>query len=244
MKTQDSNINFSVSILLPVINETFSLKQTINVIEEANNRYIEEFIIVYCKKTTDESWKVINELMDIYDNKIILLEQKLPYLGGAMRDAFEICKGTHVIIMASDLETDPVLVKQFIEEALNAPDMIITATRWKGGQFKGYNPLKLVLNYVFQKLFSLLYGVNLTDMTYGFRILPVKLVNSIRWEELRHPFLFETLLKPLKLGVRVKELPTKWNARLEGNSQNTFFRNFAYFKIGIKVRFMNISQIK
>jgi hypothetical protein len=80
-------------------------------------------------------------------------------------------------------------------------------------------------------------------MTYGFRIFPAALVHSIQWEELRHPFLFETILKPLRLGVRVKEIPGVWAVRKEGESQNTFFRNFEYFPIGLKVRFTDKEKL-
>jgi hypothetical protein len=118
------------------------------------------------------------------------------------------------------------------------PDSIVTATRWvKGGGFRGYNPLKLFLNKIFQSLFGLLYFTRLTDMTYGYRIFPNALLKQIDWKELRHPFLFETLVKPLRLGVRVSEVPTQWKARSEGESQNTFFRNFEYLRIGVKTRF-------
>jgi len=88
-----------------------------------------------------------------------------------------------------------------------------------------------------------LYSVRLTDMTYGFRIFPASLMKSIRWEELRHSFLFESLLKPLRLGVAVKEIPSVWRVRGEGQSQNTFLRNFEYFPIGLKVRFYDRNQI-
>ena len=236
---------FSVSVLLPVINETFSLKQTVDIIASSSAEFIEEYLIICCKKTTAESRKAIADLQQVYGSKIAVLEQKLPFLGGAVRDAFDICKGTHVIMMASDLETDPSLVKQLIEEEMKSPDMIITATRWKGkgGGFKGYNPVKLVFNFLFQKMFSLLYGVSLSDMTFGYRIFPSRLVKSIRWEEVRHPFLFETVLKPLRLGVKVKEIPSVWEARQEGESANTFFRNFEYFKTGVRIRFYSRNKI-
>lgn len=235
--------NFSISILLPVINETFSLKQTVFIIDASVDEYIEEYIIICCKKTKEESRKAIKELQEIYGNKTVVLEQTLPFLGGAMRDAFDICRGTHVIMMASDLETDPSLVKKLIEESRKEPEMIITATRWKGGGFTGYNPIKLVCNFIFQKLFSLLYRVNLSDMTFGYRIFPSKLVKSIQWEEVRHPFLLETILKPLRLGVKVKEISTGWKARQEGESANSFLRNFEYFKTGISIRLRSKSKI-
>ena len=57
------------------------------------------------------------------------------------------------------------------------------------------------------------------------------------------PVLFETIIKPLRLGTQVIEIPTKWEARKEGESQNTFMRNFEYFRIGIKGLFYSKKKI-
>jgi cellulose synthase/poly-beta-1,6-N-acetylglucosamine synthase-like glycosyltransferase len=242
--TTSGSEDLSVSVILPVTDETFSLRQSVEIISATCGKNIKEFIIVIYKKTTNESREVIQELQNKMPGKIVVHTQKLPFLGGAVREAFDLSRGTHVIMMASDLETDPNLVQTLIEEEKKDPNMIVTATRWrKGGDFQGYNPLKLVFNYIFQKFFSLLYGVNLSDMTYGYRIFPTSLVQSIQWEELRHPFLFETILKPLRLGIQVKEIPGVWSARKEGQSQNTFLRNFEYFPIGVKVRFTKKSKL-
>ena len=180
---------FSVSIILPVINETFSLRQTVEIIAAENPADINEYIVVICKKTTEKSLATIKELQGIYGSKITVLDQKLPFLGGAVRDAFDVCKGSHIIMMASDLETDPHLVKELIKLSKEKPEIIVTATRWKTkGGFSGYNPLKLAFNWIFQFFFSILYRTNLSDMTYGYRIFPSQLIKSIKWEELRHPF--------------------------------------------------------
>ncbi len=97
--------------------------------------------------------------------------------------------------------------------------------------------MKLVSNWMFQKFFCALYGTSLTDMTFGYRLFPTKVVQGIKWEELRHPFFFETIIKPIRLGVPVMEIPTKWVPRVEGESHNSFFQNFEYFRPGLKVRF-------
>jgi hypothetical protein len=169
---------------------------------------------------------------------VLIHHQNLPFLGGAIREAFDLARGSHVIMMASDLETDPVDVPTLIAEAKRRPDAIIAASRWRrGGRFEGYSKVKLAANWVFQRAFAVLFGTVLTDMTYGYRLFPTKVVQSIKWEELRHPFLFETVVKPLRLGVEVVEIPSVWKARTEGRSSNTFMRNFEYFRTGVKVRF-------
>lgn len=228
----------SVSVILPVVNETFSLRETVNILERENGRDIGEYLIVACKKTTPESLTVARELAASLGDRCRLHFQTLPFLGGALREAFDLARGSHTLMMASDLETDPGTVTALIAGAKASPGTIVTATRWvKGGSFVGYNPLKLVLNKAFQSLFGLLYQTRLTDMTYGFRIFPTPLLKKIQWDELRHPFLFETVIKPLRLGVRVTEVPTRWEARKEGESQNTFLRNFEYLRVGLRTRF-------
>jgi hypothetical protein len=235
---------YSVSIILPVINETFSLRKTVEIIIQSNAKDLAEILIVFAKRTTQDALREIEMLTQQYPELIRTHEQQMPYIGGAMREAFDRCLGSHVIMMASDLETDPQLVEKLISISKKNPKVIVTVSRWiQGGGFHLYSPIKLVANWIFQKIFSLLFWTKLTDMTYAYRIFPSYLVKEIQWEELRHPFLFETIIKPLRLGVLVFEIPGQWSARLEGDSQNTFMRNFDYFRVGLRVRLMRRSKI-
>jgi hypothetical protein len=227
----------AVSIILPVVDETTSLQRTVEILLDENPGVIRELLIVVCKKTTPEARAVCEDLVKQHQGLIQIREQSRPYLGGAMRDAFEWSQGTHVLMMASDLETDPSTVRPLIATATQGYD-IVTATRWAGeGAFHGYSPLKYVLNWSFQQMFRLLYGTPLTDLTYGFRIFKSKWVKNIEWQELRHPFLLETILKPLRLGAKVAEIPTVWRTRTEGMSHNTFMQNFVYFRTAFLTRF-------
>lgn len=234
----------AVSVILPVISETDSLLKTIEIIERDCNAHVLEYIIVVCEKTTGEALQICEALHNKNPKRFILHFQHLPFLGGAVREAFELARASHTIMMASDLETDPNTVREFIALAMRHPNAIITASRWiRGGEFEGYDPLKLILNYIFQKLFSYFYRVNLTDMTFGYRIFPTRLVQSVRWEDLKHPFLFETLIKPLRLKTEVIEVPSVWHSCSDGVSQNTFLQNFYYFAIGFKVLFYTRKMI-
>ncbi len=234
----------SATIVLPVVNETYSLVQTVDSILATSKPDVRELLIVVCEKTTRESMATIDGLSARLGDLVVVHRQKLKFLGGAMREAFDLARGTHTIMMASDLETDPALVPRLIAEARAHPSAIVTVTRWHAqGGFENYSRVKLVANWIFQKLFSGLYRTTLTDMTYAYRIFPTRLLQAIAWEELRHPLLFETVVKPLRLGVKVIEIPGMWRSRTEGESQNTFARNFEYFRIGLRVRFATARQL-
>ena len=143
-------------------------------------------------------------------------------------------------MMSSDLETNPYSVKKMIKYSKKNPDKIITASRWlKKNQFKDYGILKVLANYIFQNTFSFLYGVKCTDMTFGFRIFPTYIVKKIKWEMFNHSFLFETIIKPIKLGIKVIEIESSWKKRKEGKTNNVFANYFWYIYIGLKVLIKN-----
>ena len=199
-----------VSVILPVINETDSLLETVHAILQSSDRDVREFLVIVCEKTTRESLAVCGRLKAALGGRLVLYHQRLPYLGGAMRDAFEIAQGSHVLMMASDLNTDPRIVRDFVAAAKQNPNAVITGCRWvKGGGFENYGAGNQAANFFFQRFFARLYGCNLRDLTYGYRLFPAELVKSIEWEELGHAFLFETILKPLRLGVPVIEIDGK-----------------------------------
>ena len=230
--------DLSISCILPVMNETYSLDLTVKYLEKHCNIDICEYLIVVCNKTKDESLKVCDNLKKIFPDKVRIHWQKLPFLGGALREAFSLANGTHILLMASDLETDPRTVPKMIDKLRNSKNDIIVTSRWiKGGGFSEYNPIKYIFNFIFQQTFTFLYKVKLTDLTYAFRIYNAKILKLFKWEELRHAFLFECIIKPLRFGFSISEIPTFWKARTEGSSSNTFLRNFNYFPIGFRTRF-------
>jgi glycosyltransferase involved in cell wall biosynthesis len=238
--------SIKVSIVLPAINETYSFKKTVEIIlNTCRKEDLCEFFIVLCKKTTPECVATAESIRDMDCGvSVRIYYQKKPFIGWAMREAFDLVAGTHVVMMSTDLETDPNVIREFIEIVKKRPKEIVTASRWiKKDSFSGYNKIKLVSNYIFQKIISLLFLSDLSDLTYAYRIFPVALVRKIKWEGVKHPFFLETALKPLRLGVKITEIPAKWEARTEGESQNSFFKNFDYFRLAFHVRFMRRKNI-
>ena len=237
----------NVSIVLPAMDETYSLAETVDtIISTCKTEDVCEIIIVLCERSSKECLLTAQALVEKYSSflPIFIHFQKKPFVGGAVQEGFNIAKGSHSVLMSSDLETDPDIVKRFIELAKVNPEKIITASRWrKGGGFEGYNKIKLLSNLIFQRLIAILFWVNLSDITYAFRIFPSDLVKNIAWEELKHPFFLETALKPIRLGTEFIEIPARWVARSEGVSQNSFMANFNYFKTAWHVRFMRKEDI-
>ncbi len=125
---------------MPVVNETYSLVETVNSILETSKQDVRELLIIVCDKTTRESMATIESLSARLGDLVVVHHQNLKFLGGAMREAFDLARGTHTLMMASDLETDPVLVPRLIAEARAHPAGIVTVTRWHTeGGFENYS---------------------------------------------------------------------------------------------------------
>lgn len=233
-----------VTVILPAVTETESLDETVRMLRETSDDDISEVLVVVCDRTTPESMERCKALESEFGSRFRLHHQKLPFLGGAMREAFDLATSSHLIMMSTDLETDPAVVPAFIEEAKRHPQAIITASRWiSGGGFSGYGNTRVALNWAFQRATSLIYRHPLTDATFGYRLFPTKLVQSITWTGLRHEFLLETVLKPLRLGVEVIEVPTFWKPRADGESQNSLATQARYVGTLLGNRFTPESKI-
>ena len=232
--------NISFDVFLPVIDETFSLEKTIKIIEKDCSKFIVNYLIVVSKsKTKLRSKNIIRKLSLRYKNKIKIIIQKKDYIGGALKSAIENIKSSHFILMASDLETNPKDLIRMINKSEENPKKLITANRWlKKNSFEGYNIFKLILNKIFQLFFSILFSVKLSDLTFAYRIYPSNLIKKLNLKEKKHPILLETMLIPIKLGVKFIEIPSKWKNRIEGKSNNPFFKNFYYISTGLRIFFL------
>ena len=232
------------TILVAAINETFSLRQTVETVEKlCDPADLAEFLLLlHPEKTTPECRATAEALAAEAAAPgripVRIVFQTLPFAGGAYRSAFPEAKGSHAVMMSADLETPPELVPRMIEGAKKNPRGVVTASRWmKGGSFTGYNKVKQVCNAIFEKMLSAVFFTRLDDLTFGYRIFPTVLLQAIDWQELRHPFFLETSVAPLRLGIPFEQVPANWKPRPEGDSQNGFFANFRYFKTAFRVRF-------
>jgi glycosyltransferase involved in cell wall biosynthesis len=226
-----------VSVVVTAINETFSLRQTVEILIDENRADLAEIIVAIAPRTTDDCRAVIAELRTEHPDLVTVHTQEKPFIGGAIQEAFALARGTYVVMMASDLETDPHTVRELIATIRDLDVDIVTASRWaRGGRFNGYHPLKLACNWVFQTLMRAVFLTRLSDLTYGYRIFRTEILREIRWEELKHPFLLETVLKPMRLGRSVAEIPVVWTPRPEGESQMTLPTYLGYFRLALKTR--------
>ncbi len=233
------------TIIMGAVTEVESLRKTVNtLLQVCNHKDLTELIIITSPYTTAESMKTVNEILSMgCDVPIVTFVQKRPRMA-SVNDGIDAARGSHSILVASDMALDLTTVPIMIERAKKEPDVIHSASRWmKGCKFYDYGKVKLFMNFCAQKFLSVLYWRNLTDFTIPVQIAPTELYQSIRFEETGFPFLLEMVLKPIRLGCKFTEIPTNCYPRTDGKSSNSFKQTFSYLRVALHIRFMRKKDI-
>ncbi len=229
----------SVSIIMATSNETDLLKETFSTIyATCRHEDIREIIVVIGDKSTSANLETVEALRaSAGDIPVVVYKQKQPGVGMAFREGFKLARGSHIIGMVSDCEMDVNAVHVMIEQAKLHPDTIITTSRRiEGGDFVGYNWLKELCSFWFQKLLRLVFNTDLTDITNSYQICPAPFLKSIKFNESRKPFFLELMLKPIILKAKFIEIPCVWHRRTDGLDKNSFISCFEYFRTVVSVR--------
>jgi glycosyltransferase involved in cell wall biosynthesis len=229
----------SLSVVITVLQETYSIRETVErVMEEDHEGYIKEFILMASPKSSPATLTICDDLAREYPMVKVYIQKESPGVGHAIREGIERASGSHVALLASDLETEPEAIDRMVQKIKETGCDVVTGSRWlSGGGFKKYGMIKLICNWCFQKIFKVLFHTKLTDISYGYKILSKAIADKIDWSGEFHEIYIETTIKPLAAGCRVEEIPTTWTAREEGKSANSFFKNFIYVKKAFAVLF-------
>lgn len=224
-----------LSIVVTVFSETISITETVDTLLSRDRGYIEEILLLVSPRASGETFDICRQCA-AQDRRIrIVVQKNNPGIGWAYREGMQAARGNYVALMAADLETEPAAVDRMVDKILKTGCDGVIANRWlPGGGFTNYDPLKYVLNWVFQKMFKVLFWTELGDLTFGFKILSKQITQSIDWQGTLHEICIETTVKPIKKGYYMEQIPSTWVGRREGTSVNTFFKNFRYVRLALQ----------
>jgi glycosyltransferase involved in cell wall biosynthesis len=225
-----------LSIVVTVFSETFSIDETVKILLDLDRGYIREILLLTSPRASEETFAICRQWEAREPRVKLVVQKNNPGIGWAYREGMQAATGNYVALMAADLETEPAAVDRMVQKVVETGCDEVIANRWlPGGGFTNYDPLKLVLNWIFQNIFRVLFWTRIGDFTFGLKLLSKEVTEAIRWEGTTHEVCIETTVKPLRKGYRLEQVPTVWVGRKEGTSVNTFFKNFRYVKLGLKV---------
>jgi glycosyltransferase involved in cell wall biosynthesis len=200
-----------VSIVIPGLNEAESLPELEKGIREALAGKETYELIFVDDGSTDDSWKVMNDLRR--QNPCVRAVRLRKNFGKAMglSAGFSRVRGDVVIMMDADLQDDPAELPKFIEKIDAGFDVVVG---WKVKRLDPAN--RLVLTRIFNATVRWVTGVKLHDMNCGFKAYRREVIRTIPvYGDL---FRFIPALAAWE-GFRVTEIPITHHARKHGESR-------------------------
>jgi glycosyltransferase involved in cell wall biosynthesis len=230
--------DYRLSVVLPVYSETETVRQIADWLRQNLGELLTEIVIVVSPRSQPGSRDVCDELARKDGRIRVFVQANNPGLGHAVREGLERTTGNLVLMMDSDGEMEIETVPEMLAEMARGNHAIVVGSRWsQGGGFRGYSKVKFCLNWAFQQLFGILFWTPVRDLTYGFKLIRGELARGIVWEGALHEIACETTLKPIRLGFSAGQVPTRWTARTQGASKNTFWRNSRYVATALRILF-------
>ena len=206
----------SVSVIIPVFNEERTIGDVItrtkNTLEKLKLQY--EVIVV-----DDGSLDRSLEISQTKEAKV--LRETHQGKGHAIRSGFKLAKGNIIVTLDSDgshMPEEIPLILQCIMEG--KADFAIGSRFFNAEGNKTKIPsLNRLGNRIFNSLIGLFTGVKISDSQSGFRAIRSSVIKKMKLNSQGYEVESEMLVKALKMGARVTEIPISFEQRTVGKSK-------------------------
>ena len=219
-----------ISIIIPTYNEKKNLSNLIPHIEEIikKNNIIAEIIIID-DNSPDGTGQLAEELNKKYQNIKIIHRKKKEGVGSARRLGFSKASKDIILSMEGDNTHNPDYIPQFIEEIENGADLVIGSRYLKESKIINWPLKRKIVSKTANLIARFFAGVNLTDVTNGYRAFTKNLFNKLTIESSGFPFNMEFACETVSRRFKVKEIPIIVTDRKEGSSKMNVGKEFIAF---------------
>ena len=230
-----------LSVILPTVNETTSLKETVAAIfSSCDIADLHEIILATADFATPACRAVCKQIRDENVSSVpIRIYVQTGSFKNAISDLTAMLSGSHFIYQPTDLEEDPRLLADVIKLAKQYPDAIISGSRILSKRgFSVFSPVRRMMYQSWRLLFSALYGKGVTDSTLLYRCMPSAYAKKIKLTANSYAVSYELFLKLYRLGLPVVEFPVDMGKRVEGTSATRIISDgLRYLCVLFSVRF-------
>ncbi len=232
----------ALSVIVPVVSETQSLIETVEtIIKTCDKTDLKEIIICLAHFASSESKRIAHELCEKYKDIPVSIVLQDGTFEDAIKEILQVVAGSHYIFQPADLEEDPAMLADFINEAKKNPRAVITGSRFLiKGHAKNCALSKRIIFFFFRRFFNILYSVKLTDPTFLYQMVPSKAAKALFLREKSYSIMYEIFYKLIRIDTKIQEVPVEFNSRPDGKSEVRLFKDgWRIFWVFFWVRFYN-----
>ena len=221
---------YSKSIIIPAKNEEKNLKPLLNQIPELEE---DHEIILAIGDSEDKTYEVAKEIKEArcWPFEVKVIKQTGKGKANAVWEAVEEASKEVIIILDADISVNPETIVQFNSVIDTGKASFVNGTRLIYGMESG--AMRIVNNLgnrIFQYIVSIIIGQKITDSLCGTKVFFRKDFNKIKlWKELvqmKDPFGdFDMIFTAGYFGLKILEIPVRYQARVYGVTQIKRFRD-------------------
>lgn len=197
-----------LSIIIPSYNEAATLVLAIKRVKQVNLGKVTKEIIIVDDGSTDGTRKKLAKIKGV--TKIFFPKNRGK--GAAIRAGLRRASGGYVLIQDADLEYDPQDIPDLLAPVLSGKGEVVYGSRFLGPH-KNMLYWHLVGNQLLSFMTNLLFNTTISDMEVGYKLIPTKLLKSLKLESNRFGFEPEVTAKILRSGIRIFEVPISYAGR-------------------------------
>ncbi|MEM3875342.1 MAG: glycosyltransferase family 2 protein [Candidatus Bathyarchaeia archaeon] len=214
-----------ISVIIPVYNEELTVG---NVIERVRKTVemmdVPYEILVVDDCSTDNS-------PEVSKNKNVKVYQLKQHVGKgyALRLGFREAKGEIIVTLDSDGSHNPEELPRLLDPILNDEADLVIGSRFLNKANIFHNKLNKIGVRLFNSFIKMLTGKATTDSQSGYRVIRSAVLRGLNLRSEGYEIESEILMKVLKNGHRVKDVPIEFEQRTHGKSK------LDPFKDGLKI---------
>lgn len=200
----------SISVVIPTLNEATNLPHVLPRIPA----WVDEVVVVD-GRSTDDTIAVARRLLP----DVVIVEEKRPGKGVALRAGFNAARGDIIITLDADGSADPAEMPLFIGALLSGADFVKGSRFQQGGATRDMEWYRNLGNRGLLALVKLRFGGRYTDLCYGYNAFWRDVLPSIDIEK-DDGFEIETSMniQAMRAGLSVYEVPSIEAERINGVS--------------------------
>lgn len=219
-----SNIDLDLDIVIPVYNEATNI---IQVLEQFKLNIKANYRILICYDFPEDNTLIAIQNYNTQNLNIkFILNQSTGPLG-AIISGFQASTAPYVLVYPADDFINTLLIDHMLYLAKCGADIVCPSRFMPGGYMKNCPKIKSVIMQCVNFLLYYIAQVPTRDSSNGFRLFSKKVLNNIDIESTQgFAYSIELLVKAHRLNYNIKEIPSTWIERTNGQSR---FKVFGWF---------------
>ncbi|MGB9694059.1 MAG: glycosyltransferase family 2 protein [Fervidobacterium sp.] len=214
-----------ISVIIPVYNEELTVGNVIERVKMAVEMIHVPYEILVIDDCSADNSPVVskNRKVEVYQLKRHMGK------GYALRLGFRKAKGEIIVTLDSDGSHNPEELPKLLDPILNGEADLVIGSRFLHEKNVFHNELNKIGVHLFNFFVRMLTGKATTDSQSGYRVVRSTILKKLNLMSNGYEIESEMLIKVLKNGHRVKEVPIRFEQRTYGKSK------LAPFKDGVKI---------